>query len=188
MELLLGFYQPQQGEILIDGKNIQNYSLSSLRKLYSFIGQQTFLMNTSLKENLLMGEDFSQQQLLEALEQAALKEKSLEENIGDRGQSLSGGEGQRLSLARNQLQKGSIQLFDEATSALDNQSEQIITNNIFHQSEKTQLVIAHRLSSIQQFPRIIFLEKGSIQEEGKHSELMEKKGRYYQFFRESQGG
>ncbi|MEO2056170.1 MAG: ABC transporter ATP-binding protein [Flavobacteriaceae bacterium] len=184
--LISRFYDISDGEIKVDGKNIKEINLKSLRKLIGLVTQDSILFNDSIKNNLLIGkEDATDQEIVEALKIANAWEfvkelpNTIESNIGDSGNKLSGGQKQRLSIARAVLKNPPIMILDEATSALDSESEhlvQIALNNVM--KNKTSLVIAHRLSTIQKADNILVLDKGKIIESGKHKDLMDKGGIY----------
>ena len=184
--LISRFYDISEGEIRVDGKNIKEVNLKSLRKLIGLVTQDSILFNDSIKNNLLIGkEDANDQEIIQALKIANAWEfvkelpETIENNIGDSGNKLSGGQKQRLSIARAVLKNPPIMILDEATSALDSESEnlvQIALDNVM--KNKTSLVIAHRLSTIQKADNILVLDKGKIIESGKHKNLMDKGGVY----------
>ena len=184
--LISRFYDISDGEIKVDGKNIKEINLKSLRKLIGLVTQDSILFNDSIKNNLLIGkEDATDQEIVEALKIANAWEfvkelpNTIESNIGDSGNKLSGGQKQRLSIARAVLKNPPIMILDEATSALDSESEHLVQmalNNVM--KNKTSLVIAHRLSTIQKADNILVLDKGKIIESGKHKDLMDKGGIY----------
>jgi len=184
--LISRFYDTSEGEIRVDGENIKEVNLKSLRKLIGLVTQDSILFNDSIKNNLLIGkENATDQEIIQALKIANAWEfvkelpKTIENNIGDSGNKLSGGQKQRLSIARAVLKNPPIMILDEATSALDSESEnlvQIALDNVM--KNKTSLVIAHRLSTIQKADNILVLDKGKIIESGKHKNLMDKGGVY----------
>jgi subfamily B ATP-binding cassette protein MsbA len=184
--LISRFYDISDGEIKVDGKNIKEINLKSLRKLIGLVTQDSILFNDSIKNNLLIGkEDATDQEIVEALKIANAWEfvkelpNTIESNIGDSGNKLSGGQKQRLSIARAVLKNPPIMILDEATSSLDSESEHLVQmalNNVM--KNKTSLVIAHRLSTIQKADNILVLDKGKIIESGKHKDLMDKGGIY----------
>lgn len=184
--LITRFYHVNKGEILIDGININNITTSSLRKQLGIVTQDAILFNDTIKNNLKLGnENASDEEVIDALKIANAWEfvktlpKGIETNIGDAGNKLSGGQKQRLSIARAVLKSPPIMILDEATSALDTESErlvQIALENLM--KNRTSIVIAHRLSTIQNADIIVVLNKGEIVEQGKHSELIAKKGVY----------
>lgn len=184
--LISRFYDISDGEIKVDGKNIKEVNLKSLRKLIGLVTQDSILFNDSIKNNLLIGkENATDQEIIQALKIANAWEfvkelpETIESNIGDSGNKLSGGQKQRLSIARAVLKNPPIMILDEATSSLDSESEhlvQIALDNVM--KNKTSLVIAHRLSTIQKADNILVLDKGKIIESGKHKDLMDKGGIY----------
>ena len=184
--LISRFYDISEGEITVDGKNIKEVNLKSLRKLIGLVTQDSILFNDSIKNNLLIGkENATDQEIIQALKIANAWEfvkelpETIESNIGDSGNKLSGGQKQRLSIARAVLKNPPIMILDEATSALDSESEslvQIALDNVM--KNKTSLVIAHRLSTIQNADNILVLDKGKVIQTGKHKDLMDKGGVY----------
>ena len=184
--LISRFYDISDGKIKVDGKNIKEINLTSLRKLIGLVTQDSILFNDSIKNNLLIGnESANDEDIIEALKIANAWEfvkdlpNTIDANIGDSGNKLSGGQKQRISIARAVLKNPPIMLLDEATSALDSESEhlvQIALDNVM--KNKTSLVIAHRLSTVQNADNIIVLEKGKVIESGKHKELMAEGGVY----------
>lgn len=189
VSLLLRLYDIESGEILIDGKNIKEYTITSLRNVFALVSQDVFLFNDSVKENIVAGENYTDEEVHHALEVSYANEyvKDLPEGIdtmiGDRGLRLSGGQSQRLTIARAFLRDCPIFLFDEATSALDNESEKVVQKALDEvASHKTVLAVAHRLSTIQNYDRIVVMKGGEKIEEGKHSELIDMKGEYKKLF------
>lgn len=184
--LMTRFYDVTKGEIKIDGTNIKNLKLASLRGLIGLVTQDSILFNDTIKNNILIGnENASDQAIIEALKIANAWEfvKNLPEgintNVGDSGNKLSGGQKQRLSIARAVLKNPPIMILDEATSALDTESERIVQDALENMMKnRTSIVIAHRLSTIQNADTIVVMHKGEIVEQGKHSELMAKNGTY----------
>jgi ATP-binding cassette subfamily C protein len=185
IDLLMGLIQPESGEVLIDGVSLTNGHLLSLRRSISYVPQDPFLFNGSIRENMLMVEqDASEEQIWEALEFSAVADfvkklpQGLDTLIGDRGVRLSGGERQRLVLARAILRNPAILVLDEATSALDTENEAKIQEALEQLKGKmTILVIAHRLSTIRHADQVIVLDEGRIVQTGKFGQLAsEKKG------------
>lgn len=185
--LLTRFYDVNEGVLEIDGENIKNISLRSLRALMGLVTQDSILFNDSVKGNLRVAKpDASDEEIIAALEVANAWEfvKDLPEgihtNIGDSGNKLSGGQKQRLSIARAVLKNPPIMILDEATSALDTESERLVQDALEKMMKnRTSIVIAHRLSTIQSADTIVVLSKGKIVEQGKHQELLQKRGTYY---------
>ncbi|MEA1011339.1 multidrug ABC transporter [Bacillus cereus] len=185
IDVLMGLIQPEKGQVLIDGTLLTTDNLLSLRRAISYVPQDPFLFNASIRENLLMiDSNASEEQIWSALEFAAATEfvrmlpKGLDTLIGDRGVRLSGGERQRLVLARAILRKPSILVLDEATSALDTENEVKIQSAIERlKGTMTIVVIAHRLSTIRNADQVIVLGKGEIVQKGKFNQLAkERKG------------
>ena len=186
VKLLFRFYDPSSGKILIDGQEISAVTQDSLRKTIGVVPQDTVLFNASLYENIRYGRiDASDAEVQEAIKLAHLEGfiKQLPEGtdtlVGERGLKLSGGEKQRVAIARTILKRPAILVFDEATSSLDSRSEQSILQAIRDVSRgQTSLVIAHRLSTIVDADHILVMEQGRIVEQGHHSELLSKGGHY----------
>ena len=190
VSLFLRLYNIQKGEILIDGIPIQKLTLASLRSSFALVSQDTFLFNDTIKENISLGKEYEEKIFQEALHVShclnfivQLPQK-IETFIGDRGTRLSGGQAQRLTIARAYLRQNPILLFDEATSALDNESEKIVQNSLdkFFKGH-TIIAVAHRLSTIQHFDNIVVLKDGIKVEQGTHKELIRQRGEYYKLYR-----
>ena len=185
-KLLFRFYDTDQGSILIDGQDIKTCSQHSLRSSIGVVPQDTVLFNTSLIENVRYGRpEASDQEVKRAIELAHLKDfveslpNTYDTEVGERGLKLSGGEKQRVAIARTILKNPAILIFDEATSSLDSASETAVMEAIREVSEgKSTLVIAHRLSTIIDSDRIIVLENGRVVEQGNHKELIAAQGLY----------
>jgi len=185
--LITRFYDVNKGVIKIDGIDIREIKQKSLRGLMGIVTQESILFNDTIKNNISLGVDqTSNEQVVEAAKIANAHEfikdlpEQYETNIGDSGNTLSGGQKQRLSIARAVLKNPPIMVLDEATSALDTESEQLVQIALEKMMEnRTSLVIAHRLSTIQKADLIVVLKKGNIVEQGKHDELLAKKGEYY---------
>ncbi len=184
--LVTRFYDVNHGQIEIDGTNIKTLTKHSLRNLMGLVTQDSILFNDSIKNNILLGkEDATDAEVIKALEIANAWEfvkdlpKGIDTNIGDSGNKLSGGQKQRLSIARAVLKNPPIMILDEATSALDTESERLVQVALENMMKnRTSIVIAHRLSTIQNADEIIVMKKGEIVEQGKHQELLDKKGVY----------
>jgi ATP-binding cassette subfamily B protein len=186
MKLLFRFYDVNDGSICIDGQDIKKVTLKSLRRAIGVVPQDTVLFNESIFENVRYGNpSSSDEEVYQAIKLAHLDEfiKLLPDGVktvvGERGLKLSGGEKQRVAIARTIIKNPPILIFDEATSSLDSHSEQAILAAFREISQNsTSLVIAHRLSTIVDADRIIFIDNGVIAEEGSHSVLLAKNGLY----------
>lgn len=197
MKLLVGLYRPQEGRILYNELDENTINFDDLRSQIGFVTQDTNLFSGTIKENLLfVNPEASEAQLQEALTKASCNnlleraEKGIDSIIGEGGLKLSGGEKQRISIARALLRKPRILIFDEATSALDSLTEESITNtikNISQAKEQITILIAHRLSTIMHADTIYVLEKGQVIETGNHNELLNEKGLYYAMWRQQIG-
>lgn len=189
-KLLFRFYDPQQGQILIDGQDIRNTPQQELRTLLGIVPQDSVLFNDTIRNNILYAKPAAtEEELQQVISMAQLDElvrhspQGLESRVGERGLKLSGGEKQRLAIARMLLKKPAIMVFDEATSSLDSTTEQAIMNAIRQVSKgHTTLIIAHRLSTIADADQIVVLENGQWHEQGTHNQLLAKKGRYAQLW------
>jgi len=185
--LVTRFYDVNTGSIVIDGIDIKDMTQNSLRGLLGLVTQDSILFNDTIRENLRIGkENATDQEIIAALKIANAWEfvkelpKTIDTNIGDSGNKLSGGQKQRLSIARAVLKNPPIMILDEATSALDTESERLVQNALENMMKnRTSIVIAHRLSTIQNADTIVVLNKGRIVEQGKHADLLAKKGMYY---------
>lgn len=185
-DLIPRFHDASKGEILVDGVNIKDYSLFSLRSLMSIVTQEPILFNDTIANNIALGMDNATKQDIEDAAKIAnahsfieTKEAGYETNIGDRGMKLSGGERQRLTIARAVLKNPPILILDEATSSLDTESERLVQDAINNLMEnRTSVVIAHRLSTIRHADEIIVLRKGEIVERGTHNSLIGQEGFY----------
>lgn len=187
VDLLPRFYDVAQGEILLDGKNIKDYNLKSLRNLLGYVNQNPILFNDTIYNNIAFGmKNVSKDQVIEAAKVANAHDFILETengydtNIGDSGSKLSGGQRQRLSIARAVLKNPPVLILDEATSALDTESEKLVQEALENlMKNRTSIVIAHRLSTIKKADMICVMHEGQIVETGKHDELIKNKGIYY---------
>ncbi|WP_439238429.1 lipid A ABC transporter ATP-binding protein/permease MsbA [Lonepinella sp. BR2919] len=187
--LLTRFYDIEQGEILLDGVNIQDYRLSNLREQCSVVSQQVHLFNDTVANNIAYAatDKYSRQQIIDvahaahAMEFIEKLDNGLDTVIGENGASLSGGQRQRLAIARALLRNSPVLILDEATSALDTESERAIQSALeILQKDRTVLVIAHRLSTIEKADEIIVIEHGEVKERGSHSALLARGGAYKQ--------
>jgi ATP-binding cassette subfamily B multidrug efflux pump len=201
VNLLLRFYEPEQGRILIDGQDISQVTQESLRRHIGMVTQDTSLLHRSVRDNLLYGRpDASEEEMLLAAQQAEAHDfigtltdtqgrKAYDAHVGERGVKLSGGQRQRIAIARVMLKNAPILLLDEATSALDSEVEAAIQSSLYRLMEgKTVVAIAHRLSTIAAMDRLIVLEQGRIVEEGSHAALLERNGLYAKLWAHQSGG
>ncbi len=197
MKLLVGLYRPKQGQILYNGMDENEIDFDDLRNQIGFVTQDTQLFSGTIKENLLfVNPEATMAELEDVLYKASCQnllhraERGLDTLIGEGGLKLSGGEKQRLSIARALLRKPNLLLFDEATSSLDSLTEEEITDtirNISRQGTQITILIAHRLSTILHADRIYVLEKGEVVETGDHASLLAEKGLYYAMWRQQIG-
>jgi ATP-binding cassette subfamily B protein len=197
VKLLVGLYQPLEGDILYNNNSFKVVDLDQLRMQIGFVTQDTQLFAGTIKENLLfVAPNASDEECQEVLNKAACQgllaraDKGIHTMIGEGGVKVSGGEKQRLSIARALLRKPSLLVFDEATSALDSLTEEEIGKTIKDLSKNKHhitIIIAHRLSTIMHADRIFVLEKGNIIEQGKHEDLLQGKGLYYAMWRQQIG-
>ncbi len=189
VNILLGLYPIEQGEILIDGHSIRDFSKEALRDLFGLVSQDIFLFNDSVRGNLNLDRQFSDEDLRLALKVANAQDfveklpNGLDTLLGDRGARLSGGQQQRITIARAYLRNAPIFLFDEATSALDNESEKLVQAALDQiTGGKTVLAVAHRLSTIQNYDQIVVMQDGKILETGRHEQLLAQQGEYSRLY------
>jgi len=197
VKLLVGLYRPEEGEIKYNNVSASDIDLDALREQVGFVTQDTQLFSGTIRENLLfVRPQATDAECLDVLNKAACQtllaraDKGLDTVIGEGGVKVSGGEKQRLSIARALLRKPTLIVFDEATSALDSLTEEEINETIRKVSEKKEhitILIAHRLSTVLHADKIIVLEKGKVVESGKHEELLQTKGLYYAMWRQQIG-
>ena len=188
LSLIPRFYDPEAGSVLIDGHDLREVQLESLRSQIALVTQEVFLFHDTVRANIRAGRhELSEEKLIEAATAAQAwsfierMPEGLDSVIGDRGQKLSGGERQRLSIARAILKDAPILLLDEATSALDSENERLVQAALDRLLVgRTAIVVAHRLSTIRKADRILVMERGQIVEEGRHDELLARKGAYAQ--------
>ena len=194
-KLLLKYYEPENGEITIDGVDIQDYTNTSLRRAISYVPQNIELFSKSIYDNIRASKMTA---TLDEVKEAAKKADAHEfikrlpmqyhTYLEEAGNGLSGGEKQRIVLARAFLKDNQFYIMDESTSNLDFATENIIFDMIYNKfREKTMLIVAHRLATIKDCDKIIVLDKGEIIEEGTHSELLDKQGQYYRLWEMQQG-
>lgn len=201
VNLLLRFYEPQQGEITIDGQNINDVQQESLRSQIGLVTQDTSLLHRSVRDNIVYGRpNATEQDMVYAAQRAeaadfiphlsdAQGRTGYDAHVGERGVKLSGGQRQRIAIARVMLKDAPILLLDEATSALDSEVEAAIQESLDKMMEnKTVIAIAHRLSTIAAMDRLIVLDKGRIIEQGTHTELLAKNGLYAKLWAHQSGG
>lgn len=201
VKLLLRFYDPERGQILIDGQDIAHVTQDSLRRHIGMVQQESSLLHRSVRDNLLYGRpDASEAEMVEAAQKARAHDFILDlqdpqgrtgydAHVGERGVKLSGGQRQRVTLARVILKDAPILILDEATSALDSEVEAEIQETLYGMMQgKTVIAIAHRLSTIAQMDRILVLDQGRIVEEGTHDVLLRSEGLYAQFWARQSGG
>jgi subfamily B ATP-binding cassette protein MsbA len=189
-DLLPRFYDVFAGSIAIDGTNIKDFKVDDLRSMMGIVTQEAILFNDTIANNIIFGQPNVSMQdvehaarLANALEFIQSSEKGFDTVIGDRGSKLSGGQRQRLAIARALLRNPQILILDEATSALDNESEKLVQQALDNLREgRTTLVIAHRLTTIQDADEIIVLDKGRIVEKGSHDTLIAQKGYYFRLY------
>jgi len=194
VDLVLRFYDPKKGRILIDGREIEDYSVQSLRENIGMVTQETILFNDSIKGNISYGrKDASMEQIIKAAKEAFAHDfisklpSGYDTFIGDRGVKLSGGERQRIAIARAILKNPPILILDEATSQLDAESERLVQQALNHiVVGRTVFVIAHRLSSLRNATKVIVLMEGKIAEKGTHEELINKQFGIYRRLYETQ--
>jgi ABC-type multidrug transport system fused ATPase/permease subunit len=188
VELLLRFYDPQKGKILIDGFDLKDLDINSWRRRVGVVSQDTFLFHDSVRENMAFARpEASQEEIEQAAKQAYAHEfiqalpKGYDTLVGDRGVLLSGGQRQRLAIARAIVMNPDILVFDEATSSLDTESEQIVQKALDEVGVgKTVITIAHRLSTVYDSDKILVVDKGMIVQQGKHEELIKQETGLYQ--------
>ena len=191
LKLLMGFYHPTEGRVLIDRVDLRDYDLASLRARVGVVSQEPFIFNGTVRENIALGRpEATSEEVLKAARAAGLAEfiaglpERYETIIGERGANLSGGQRQRLAIARALLKKPEILIFDEATSHLDTGTEQAIQKNLRTAfAGKTVILVAHRLSTVKDADLIYVLHRGRVVERGSHHQLMLREGRYWTLWR-----
>ena len=185
--LILRFYKPQQGNIILDGQNIDELVLKDLRNQVALVSQETTLFDDTIGRNIMYGmlDQYDEDRLQEAIKAAHVDEfvedlpLGLDTLVGEQGLRLSGGQRQRIAIARAIYKDAPILILDEATSALDNKSERYVQDALETlMANRTSLVIAHRLSTIEHADKIVVLQRGQIVEQGPHKKLLKKAGVY----------
>ena len=189
ISLLLRYYDVSSGRILINGIDLREYDLKTFLQKVGYVSQETFIYNATVRENIVFGGEYPEERIIEAAKKANIHTfivglpDGYDAIVGDQGLKLSGGEKQRLAIARALVRDPEILVLDEATSNLDNKSEAIVQDSINRVSEIiTTFVVAHRLSTIRKADIIFVMNKGRVVESGSHDELMEKRGRYYDLY------
>ncbi|MEY2628892.1 MAG: hypothetical protein RL066_708 [Actinomycetota bacterium] len=190
INLVIGFLRPSKGQVLLDNQNMGDLDMREVRKYVSMVPQESVLFDGSVRDNVTYGiADISEEKFLQALKDANAWEfvSQLPDGpdtiVGERGARISGGQKQRLAIARALIRDPRILILDEATSALDSESENLIQQALAHlMKDRTTFVVAHRLSTIMRADEIIVLDQGSLAERGTHAELLAQKGVYYRLF------
>ena len=194
VELLMGFYRQNEGEILIDGTSIHDFTKSTLRAQLALVSQDIFLFNDTLRANIAYGElnQISVEEMQQALDQSRVTRflhelpYGLDTIVGDRGTKLSRGQRQRIAIARALLKNAPILILDEATSALDTESEALVQSALNEaMRDRTTIIVAHRLTTVMHADHILVVEHGHVTERGEHHELLRKQGRYAELFEQT---
>jgi ATP-binding cassette, subfamily B, bacterial MsbA len=190
MSLLLRFYDPTRGSILVDGHDIRNVTVGSLRSAYAFVPQETILFGGTVRENIAYGRIDADDAAVEHAARLANAHvfidalpKGYDSPVGERGVQLSGGQRQRIAIARALLKDAPLLILDEATSALDNESEALVQDALGRlMAGRTTFVIAHRLTTVERADSIVVLDKGRVIEQGRHAELLARHGLYHRLY------
>lgn len=192
VSLLLRYYDVSGGRILINGTDIREYDIATILAKVGYVSQDTFIYNASVRDNIAFGSEYTDEQVIAAARKANIHQfvtelpDGYDTIVGDQGLRLSGGEKQRIAIARALVRNPEILVLDEATSNLDNESEAIVQDSINRISETiTTFIVAHRLSTIRRADTIHVMSKGRVVESGSHDELIEKKGKYYELYKSS---
>ena len=194
VSLLLGFYRPDTGQILLDDHDLVNVTLESLRDQIAIVTQDTMLFDNTIRSNIVYGSPKKSDDALQRCIEAAFVSEfvdrlpdGLETNVGERGTKLSGGQRQRVAIARALYKDAPILILDEATTSLDSVSERLVqsaTENLA--KDRTTIIIAHRLSTVEKADQIYVMDRGRIVEVGRHNDLLEKKGLYETLYKSQQ--
>ena len=188
LNLLIRLFDINEGQILINGKDIKNYRLNDLRNKITYVPQETLLFDGSIKENIKYNSDITDSEIKNIIKLCSLEEfvyslpEKLNSMIGEGGIKISGGQRQRIGIARALAKKNKFLFFDEPTSNLDLKTENLIFDNLYSLKDITIIVVAHRLDTIKNFDEIYLFENGKIIEMGKHKELMKKEKHYYNLY------
>ena len=187
--LIIRLFDIEEGKILLNKHNTKHLKLKNLRSFFSLVSQETVLFDGTIEENIRYNSQSSSKKISEMAKLACVTDftnnlpDKLQTKIGENGLKLSGGQRQRLAIARSLVQETEVLLLDEPSSNLDFKTESKIFENINKIRNKTLIVVAHRLSTIQEFNKIVFVSKGTIKEVGTHQDLIRKKGEYYKLFK-----
>jgi ATP-binding cassette subfamily B protein len=190
LSLLTRMYDIKEGNIIIDGKNIDEVNLSDLRKSIGIVPQDAFLFSDTIKNNIKFGKDnATDNEVIEAAKKAVIHDNIIHFNnqyetiLGERGITLSGGQKQRVSIARAIIKDPKILLFDDCLSAVDTETEEQILNNLLEISkDKTTIIVSHRVSSAKNADNIIIIDEGQIIQEGSHNQLVNQEGYYAELY------
>lgn len=188
LKLAACLYETTSGNIYYDNHNVKDLNIHKLREKIGIVLQENALFNGTFRENITIGRDFSKEDILKNIQATNLMDLltsfplGLETNISESGQNLSGGQRQKISIARTIISNPKVIFLDEPTSTLDNDSEKIVMKHLFNM-EATLVVVAHRLSTIQNFDKIVVMDQGKIVEIGTHEELLQKDSHYENLYK-----